>query len=101
MSQTRRNNPVKGWKREKPGFHQKTVMLKKCGRKCFLGPGKSFPICKKNTCRVSSHGVYAAYMRSRQYRNKSRKYVNISKRAEKMLVKIAFRKSEQNRFSRG
>ena len=101
MSQTRRNNPVKGWKRENPGFHQKTVMLNKCGKKCFLGPGKSFPICKKNTCRVSSRGVYAAYMRSRQYRNKSRKYVNISKRAEKMLVKIAFRKSEQNRFSRG
>ena len=88
MSQPRRNNPVRGWKREKPGFHQKTVMLKKCGRKCFLGPGKSVPICKKNTCRVSSHGVYAAYMRSRQYRNKSRKYNKISRRAEKMLVKM-------------
>ena len=88
MSKTRKNNPIKGWKREKPGFHQKTVMLKKCGRKCFLGPNKSFPICKKNTCKVSSHGVYAAYARSRQYRTKGRKYRNISKRANRMLVKM-------------
>ena len=88
MSQTRRNNPVKGWKRGKPSFRQKTVMLEKCGRTCFLGPGKSFPICKKNTCRVSSHGVYAAYMRSRQYGSRSQKYRNISKRANRMLVKM-------------
>ena len=88
MPKTRRNNPVKGWKREKPGFHQKTVMLKKCGRKCFLGSEKSFPICKKNTCKISSRGVYAAYMRSRQYSAKGKKYRNISKRANRMLVKM-------------
>jgi len=41
------NAPWKGWKNEKPGFHQRTVMLQKCGKKCFLGKGKSFPICKK------------------------------------------------------
>ncbi len=46
MSKTRRN-VTRGWKIEKPGFHQRTIMLKKCGRKCFLGPNKSFPICKK------------------------------------------------------
>lgn len=88
MSKTRKNSFVKGWKREKPGFHQKTVMLKKCGRKCFLGPDKSFPICKKNTCKVSSHGVYAAYIRSRQYRNKSRVDRNVSKRANRLLIKM-------------
>ena len=29
---------TRGWKKEKPGYHQKTMMLKKCGKKCFLGP---------------------------------------------------------------
>lgn len=88
MNKTLKNGrgvATKGWKNVKPGYHQKTVMLKKCGKKCFLGPGKSFPICKKNTCKVSSKGLYAAYIRSRQYRNKSRKYQNISKKARKML----------------
>ena len=53
---------TRGWKKDKPGYHQKTIMLRKCGRKCFLGPGKSFPICKKNTCAISSKGVYSAYI---------------------------------------
>jgi len=50
MSKTHRNgrgSATRGWKRLKPGYHQRTVMLKKCGKKCFLGPGKTFPICKK------------------------------------------------------
>jgi hypothetical protein len=58
-------------------------MLKRCGKKCFLGPEKSFPICKKNTCKVSSKGVYSAYIRARQYHKK-----NISKKANKMLIKM-------------
>ena len=88
MAKTRKNMPWRGWKKEKPGYHQKTIMMKKCGKKCFLGPNKSFPICKKNTCKVSSKGVYAAYVRSRQYRNKSKKYRNVSKKAEKMLIRM-------------
>jgi hypothetical protein len=85
MRKTLRNVPWKGWKEEKPGYHQRTVMLKKCGKKCFLGPKKSFPICKKNTCKISKKGVYAAYVRSRQYRTKGRNYMNISKKAKRML----------------
>ena len=79
----------KGWKELKPGYHQKTVMLKKCGKKCFLGPKKSFPICKKNTCTVSKKGVYAAFIRARQYLSKTgkRKYRTISTKAKKMLKK--------------
>ena len=92
MTHTRKNMgrgvATRGWKLEKPGYHQRTMMLKNCGKKCFLGPNKSFPICKKNTCKISSKGVYAAYIRSRQYRTRSRKYMNISKRANKMLVKM-------------
>lgn len=92
MSKTRKNrgqgSATKGWKNEKPGYHQKTVMLRKCGKKCFLGPKKSFPICKKNTCKVSSKGVYSAYIRARQYSSKNRKYRNISRKANKMLIKM-------------
>jgi hypothetical protein len=92
MSKTRKNmgrgSATKGWKKEKPGYHQKTIMLKKCGRKCFLGSKKSFPICKKNTCKISSKGVYSAYIRARQYRTKGIKYRNISKKAKKMLIKM-------------
>jgi hypothetical protein len=92
MAKTRKHMPWSGWKKEKPGYHQKTVMLKKCGKKCFLGKGKSFPICKKNTCKVSSAGVYAAYVRSRQYSSKGRKYKNVSSKAKKMLTNMSVKK---------
>lgn len=88
MARTMKNSPVRGWKREKPGFHQKTMMLRKCGKKCFLGKGKSFPICKKNTCKVSSKGVYAAYIRARQYSSKGRTYKNVASKAKKLLIKM-------------
>ena len=77
---TRKNVPLRGWKREKPGYHQRTVMLKKCGNKCFLGKNKTFPICKKNTCKISKKGIYAAYIRARQYKHR-----NISAKAKKLL----------------
>ena len=79
MTQTRKNN-WRGWKNEKPGFHQRTVMFKKCGKKCFLGSKKSFPICKKNTCKISKKGVYSAYIRARQYHKKG-----VSSKAKRML----------------
>jgi hypothetical protein len=92
MSKTLKNkgrgSATRGWKNEKPSFHQRTIMLRKCGRKCFLGPKKSFPICKKNTCKISSKGVYSAYIRARQYSSKGRKYRNVSKKANKMLIKM-------------
>ena len=88
MQKKMTKNVTRGWKKLKPGFHQKTVMLKKCGKKCFLGPGKSFPICKKNTCKISPQGVHSAYTRARQYRKKGKKYRTISKKARKMLDKM-------------
>ena len=87
-SKTRKNTPWRGWKNEKPGLHQKTVMFRKCGKKCFLGTKKSFPICKKNTCKISKKGVYAAYVRSREYRSRGRKYRVISRKAKRMLRKM-------------
>ena len=72
-----------GWRKVKPGYHEKTEMFKKCGKKCFLGTKKSFPICKKNTCKVSSKGVYAAYIRARQYHHRK-----LSRKAKNMLVRM-------------
>lgn len=94
MSNTKKNrgSATRGWKKQKPGYHQKTVMLKKCGKKCFLGPNKSFPICKKNTCKISRQGVYSAYIRARQYSSKSSKYRKIAKKANKMLIKMGIKR---------
>lgn len=80
MHRTRKNVPWKGWAKEKPGHHQKTAMRHKCGPQCFLGPGTSYPVCKKNTCTISKKGVYSAYIRSRQYKKK-----NISNKAKRMI----------------
>jgi hypothetical protein len=83
-----RGAATRGWHEDKPGYHEKTIMLKKCGSKCFLGTKKSFPICKKNTCKISRQGVYSAYIRSRQFRTKGRKYKNISLKAKKILKNL-------------
>jgi len=85
---TRKNVPWKGWSKQEPGTHQKTLMKKRCGKKCFLGPKNSFPICKKNTCTISKKGVYAAYIRARQYSSKGRKYKQIAAKSRKMLSKM-------------
>jgi len=71
-----------GWIKEKPSYHQRTIMYHKCGKKCFLGSKKSYPICKKNTCKRSLKGIYAAYIRSSQYHKK-----NITSKAKKLLKK--------------
>lgn len=75
MTKTRRS-----WKLQNPGYHQRTVMLKKCGKKCFLGPNKSYPICAKHTCQINRKGVQAAFNRSRQFHRKT-----ISRKAKKIL----------------
>lgn len=89
MPKTHRNgrgSRTRGWKNQKPGYHQRTIMLKKCGRKCFLGPGKSYPICTKNTCKINSKGVYSAFIRSRQFHKK-----NISQKANKILINMGYK----------
>jgi hypothetical protein len=95
MVKTRKNgrgSATRGWKNEKPGYHQRTVMLQKCGKKCFLGSKKSFPICKKNTCTISSKGVYSAYIRARQYSTKGQKYRVISRKANRKLIRMGVKR---------
>ena len=119
---SRRKLSSKGWSRLAPGTHERTVMKKECGSKCFLGPtGEScFPICAKGTCKINTKGIYAAYVRAREYGSKLTKrssskrqrsskrsstkrsstnkghrhtkkvYNRIAARAKKMLKKLGF-----------
>jgi hypothetical protein len=75
-----RGSATRGWKYEKPSRQERTIMLKKCGSKCFLGPNGSFPICKRNTCTISPIGVHAAYGRAREWRHE-----RIASKAKRML----------------
>jgi|UniRef100_A0A6C0ASS5 hypothetical protein len=81
---------LKNWSRQQPGYHERTNMLRTCGKKCFLGPNKSFPICTRNTCKINRKGVYAAYIRANEYKTMrgTRKYSRISNKAHKLIKKL-------------
>lgn len=90
MPKTRRSkNRTKGWSKQTPNKHQRTVMMKKCGKKCFLGSKKSFPICNKNTCTINKKGLYSAYVRAKEYLSikGTRKYRDIANKAYRMIHK--------------
>ncbi len=98
MVRTNPNLPWAGWSSMKPTYHEKTVMKKNCGTRCFLGPKKAFPICSRGTCKVNDKGVWAAYVRSREYGSKLKKsrkysqrvYKNIAQKSRKMLKKRGY-----------
>jgi hypothetical protein len=93
------------WSRMAPkSIRDRRAVLAKCGRRCFLGPGKSFPICARlgsgsGTCKVDRRGVAAAYSRAREWaaitaRKKGssmkaarahRKYTAVARRARAIL----------------
>ena len=83
--------PWKGWGKIAPQGHARTVMLRKCGRKCFLGPRKSFPICAKGTCKINKKGLYAAYIRARQWGKKRSSYKGRSRprHAQRVYRRVA------------
>ncbi len=85
-SPSKRRSKYAGWAKLSPKKGvERNIMLKKCGKKCFLGPNKSFPICNKGTCKVNSKGIHAAYVRSRQNERKYPSHKKVSKRALKLL----------------
>lgn len=83
----RLKNRTRGWSKAQPNSRQRTRMMRKCGKKCFLGPNKSFPICSKNTCKINKKGVLSAYMRAKEYVSikGTQKYRNIANKALKLL----------------
>ncbi len=64
----------KGWAKMSPTRRERKVMKKDCGSKCFLGPTNEscFPICAKGTCKINIKGIYAAYVRAREYGSNKR-----------------------------
>lgn len=78
-----RGSATRGWKKQSPGKTERRVMLAKCGHKCFLGPGMSFPICTRGTCNINRKGVQSAYNRARQY-----KHSYVAYKAKKLLKKL-------------
>lgn len=90
MTKSRKNrlkSTTRGWSKAQPNSRQRTMMIQKCGKKCFLGPNKSFPICSKNTCKINKKGVLSAYMRAKEYVSikGTQKYRKIAKKALKLL----------------
>ena len=108
---TRKAVPWKGWGKLAPHGKQRTTMYRKCGKKCFLGTKThgdkqhpDFPICAKGTCKVNKKGLYAAYIRAKQwgkkrssYKGKARPrmratyYRKIARKAKKMLKRRGIR----------
>jgi len=87
MLKRQKKSVIRGWSQEQPNTRQRTIMMKKCGKKCFLGQNKTFPICTKNSCKRNKKGIKAAYIRAREYMSikGSKKYKNIANKAYRML----------------
>tara|TARA_Y100000817_G_C16797616_1_gene518127 strand:- start:377 stop:676 length:300 start_codon:yes stop_codon:yes gene_type:complete len=83
------NQPWSGWSNLKPkNKKQRQTMKKKCGTKCFLGPKLSYPICKKNTCKIAKSGIWSAYIRGMQWSKRSTKK-GMSKKTHKNVARKA------------
>tara|TARA_B100001093_G_C26757991_1_gene984324 strand:- start:744 stop:1061 length:318 start_codon:yes stop_codon:yes gene_type:complete len=80
-----KSHPAKGWSKMSPNTKQRVKMFKKCGKKCFLGPNRSFPICAKNTCKINKKGIYSAYIRARQWSKLKKTYKRIANRAKRLI----------------
>ena len=88
-----------GWRGTSPNKTQRRKMKKKCGKKCFLGPNMSFPICNKGSCKRNKKGIMSAYIRAKQwgkprsfYKNywgkphmKRKVYTRVAKKARKLM----------------
>ena len=90
---TKKQHAWNHWSKVAPGTRERTLMMKRCGKRCFLGTKKSFPICSRNTCKKNRLGVLAGYIRAKEYASKSSTskihprtyYSRIAGRANSML----------------
>ena len=115
-NKTRKSVPWNGWGKLAPHGVQRTRMYKKCGKKCFLGTKTrgdkqhpDFPICAKGTCKINKKGLWAAYIRAREWGKKRSSYktskpsfkrsyyTRISRKAKRMLEKIGVKVGQKNR----
>jgi hypothetical protein len=100
----RKNVPWAGWSKIAPTTHQRSVMLRKCGSKCFLGSKKRFPICAKNTCSPNYKGIYAAYVRAKEMSSPKHKKVRGTSRSQYAMIaakaKLLLNKSKSKKRKR-
>lgn len=92
MTTTKKNRQMwYNWSKISPNRNERITMKQKCGKKCFLGPQNTFPICGKKTCKVSKKGLWSAYIRAKQWGNKKTSYKGKShpKYSRKVYTKIA------------
>jgi len=103
----------RGWSRVAPKtVGERSALLSKCGRRCFLGTGKTFPICPRlgsesgsRDCKVDRRGVAAAYSRAREWaaitarkkrtvagRQAHRRYTAVVRKARAILSKTMKRR---------
>lgn len=84
---TRKKVPWAGWGKLSPNSRQRTTMKRRCGKKCFLGPRMSFPVCAKGTCRISKKGAWAAFVRAKEWgkRYSTYKGKSIAKMAKRII----------------
>ena len=100
--------PWKGWGKLAPHGAQRTRMYRKCGQRCFLGtktPGDrqhpDFPICAKGTCKVSKKGLYAAYVRAKEWGNKRSSYKTSKPRMKRSYYTRIANKAKRKLRRRG
>ena len=84
VGKTKKQRTWEKWSKVVPSTRERTMMMKKCGKKCFLGSRKSFPICSRNTCKRNRYGLLAAYIRAKEYASIS---TNSNKKTKKNVKK--------------
>ena len=95
-----KKKPWDGWRDEKPKNQtERKTMRRRCGKKCFLGPKLSYPVCKRKTCRVSKKGLWSAYIRGKQWSKAKRKRGSkaLSKRQHQRVWKRAYSQIKSSR----
>jgi hypothetical protein len=98
-----RTRALRKWSRVAPKtVGERSALMAKCGRRCFLGSRKTFPICQRlgsgsgaADCKIDRRGVLAAYSRAREWASitarkkrtsaSHRKYTAIARRARAIL----------------
>lgn len=100
MGSEQTRSSSRGWSNVAPKtVSDRSALMAKCGRRCFLGPGKTFPVCARlgsgsGDCKIDRRGVVAAYSRAREWASITarKKRTSISgKRAHRRYTAVARR----------
>jgi len=81
---------MRSWTKRQPTTRrQRTQMYRKCGKPCFLGTRKSFPICNPD-CSLNRGGLQSAFIRAREMQTRAHTRKN-KKHPEQYYRRIAGR----------